>query len=158
MALFNPGKLDGILHSGTFNGNAMTMVAGLATLEELKPPVYQRLNLLGDRLKKKILQGFQRAGIRGTVTGEGSLLNLHFSAEEISDFRGTWRAKSVYKDLYNLFHLAMLTQGIFIAQRGLMCISTPMGEKEVDYVAEKIKEIFLEMRPHIEEFHGNLCS
>jgi glutamate-1-semialdehyde 2,1-aminomutase len=157
MALFNPEREGAIAHSGTFNGNSMTMVAGLATLNELKPHIYQKLNLLGERLKKKVLENFQRARIRGTVTGEGSLLNIHFADKEINDFREAWRSKSEHKDLYELFHLAMLTRGVFIARRGMMCISTPMGEKEVDYVAEKVEETLLELFPYIEEYHSSCC-
>jgi glutamate-1-semialdehyde 2,1-aminomutase len=158
MAIFTPGRKGGISHSGTFNGNTLTMVAGLATLDELRPPVYRRLNLLGERFKTKISDALRRAGVRGTVTGEGSLLNLHFHSEEVNDFRGAWSAKSFHRDLYELFHLAMLTRGVFIAPRGLMCLSTPMREKDVDYAAEMMEETLGEIRPYIEEHHRNLIT
>ena len=34
---------DALVHGGTFNGNPITMAAGLATLRQLTPPVYERL-------------------------------------------------------------------------------------------------------------------
>ncbi|HET9221861.1 MAG TPA: aspartate aminotransferase family protein, partial [Roseiflexaceae bacterium] len=53
MACFDPRRPGAIGHGGTFNGNPMTMAAGLATLEELTSATYEHLEALGRDLKRK---------------------------------------------------------------------------------------------------------
>src|SRR5207245_867852 len=50
MDLFHPtrGRLS---HSGTFNGNAATVTAGIASLELLTPDAIAHINRLGDQLR-----------------------------------------------------------------------------------------------------------
>ena len=57
MDLFDPTDGPVVSHAGTFNANPMTMVAGLATLDQLTPEVYERMNALGDILRAKLTGG-----------------------------------------------------------------------------------------------------
>jgi glutamate-1-semialdehyde 2,1-aminomutase len=72
-----PGHLS---HSGTFNGNTMAMVAGLAALELLTKDEIARINALGDRLRVALQAALETAGVEGTVTGAGSYAWVHFAA------------------------------------------------------------------------------
>ena len=47
-----------IPHSGTFNGNPMTLAAGLVTMNHLTPEVYAQLNNLGEILRQKLRSVF----------------------------------------------------------------------------------------------------
>jgi glutamate-1-semialdehyde 2,1-aminomutase len=44
-----------------------------------------------------------------------------------------------------LFHLDMLDQGIYLARRGYVTLSLPMGEADFDRLAQAVDE-FLELR------------
>jgi glutamate-1-semialdehyde 2,1-aminomutase len=138
MALFDPcgGNLS---HSGTFNGNELTMVAGLAALESLSSTEITRINALGDRLRDGIRGLAGRSKVPLQVTGTGSLLQVHFSNATIRDYR---TAANSDKALLHILHLAMLNRGVSIAPRGLMCISTPMTESEVDKAVELLGDTF----------------
>jgi glutamate-1-semialdehyde 2,1-aminomutase len=129
MALLNPeGGSPPIPQSGTFNGNPIGMVAGLATLQQLTPAVYDRLNALGDDLRQRLQELFARKGVAAQVTGAGSLLNLHFTETAVTDFR-TMRTGDAAR-LREVF-FGLLNGGIFLAPRGMACLSTPMGEEEI---------------------------
>ena len=70
MDLFDPTDGPVVSHAGTFNANPMTMVAGLATLDQLTPEVYERMNALGDILRAKLTFSLRRARrIAVQVTG-----------------------------------------------------------------------------------------
>ena len=129
MALLDPaGGRPPIPQSGTYNGNPVGMVAGSATLAELTPAVYDRLNAMGEDLRARLRALFRHKGVGAQVTGTGSLLNLHFTDLEVTDFR-TMRTGDAGK-LRQVF-LGLLNEGIFLAPRGMVCLSTPMGEPEI---------------------------
>ncbi len=128
MRLFSPEKEVFIPHSGTFNGNAITMASGLAAMKMLNQSTIERINSLGALLRKKIENIFDEEGIVGQVTGAGSLFNIHFTKEEVVDFRS---AEKVSEDARKLLHMSLLNRGIFIAPRGFFNISTPMTKKEI---------------------------
>ncbi len=56
MQIFDPSRPDHLHHSGTFNGNLMTMAAGCATLDLLTPEEISRINALGERLADGLRQ------------------------------------------------------------------------------------------------------
>lgn len=129
MAPLDPeGGRASIPQSGTFNGNPIGMVAGAATLDALTPAVYDRLNAMGDDLRARLRDLFARKGIAAQVTGMGSLLNLHFTDVEVVDFR-TMRTGDA--DRLREVFFRLLNEGIYVAPRGMGCLSVPMGEAEI---------------------------
>ncbi|MBI4587700.1 MAG: aminotransferase class III-fold pyridoxal phosphate-dependent enzyme [Candidatus Rokubacteria bacterium] len=97
--------------SGTFSGNPLGAVAGLAVLSELeKPGAYQRLHAIGDRLRAGLGEIFRRRGVSAQVLGVGPLANVYSSPEPICDYRSLRRADM------------RLTQGLWVEliRRGVM--------------------------------------
>ncbi|TMI78685.1 MAG: aspartate aminotransferase family protein, partial [Bacillati bacterium ANGP1] len=137
MALLDPaGGRPPIPQSGTFNGNPIGMVAGAATLDALTPADYERLNTMGDDLRQRLRTLFARKGIAAQVTGMGSLLNLHFTDVEVTDFR-TMRTGDA--DRLRRVFFGLLNEGIFLAPRGMACLSTPMAEGEIAAFARAVE-------------------
>jgi glutamate-1-semialdehyde 2,1-aminomutase len=141
MAQFDPrhGKLH---HSGTFNGNAITMAAGLASLDMLTREEISRINQLGERLRAEMRQASSSAGIATQVTGMGSLVAVHFTDSEVHDYRSARMNKGVLSAM----HLSLLNQGIFAAPRGDFYISTPMSEHEIDGAVQAFRALLDQMR------------
>ena len=73
------------------------------------------------------------------MTGEGSLILIHFSSDPLGDYRSTWRAHTDRpgKMLDELFR-GLLNRGIYFSTWGLGCLSTPMGELEIDHLADSV--------------------
>jgi glutamate-1-semialdehyde 2,1-aminomutase len=129
LALTDPGRPGFLSHSGTFNGNAATTAAGIAALELLTAAECERLNALGDDLRLRIRALGAELGLPVTATGLGSLLTIHLLHDPPRDYR---EARGADPETVRLLHLALLNEGVFAARRGLLCLSTPMREGEID--------------------------
>jgi glutamate-1-semialdehyde 2,1-aminomutase len=130
MARFDPRRADALAHAGTFNNNVLTMAAGLAGLTEvLTPHAIEALNRRGERLRTRLNDVFVRHGAALQFTGLGSVMTLHATNRPIAspdDVAGTDpRAKE-------LLFFDLLERGIFLARRGLIALSLPFGDAEVD--------------------------
>jgi glutamate-1-semialdehyde 2,1-aminomutase len=137
MDLFDPRQPNRIGHGGTFNANPVTMAAGLATLAELTPAAYDHLNRLGELVRRRLRQAFQRLEIPAQVTGAGSVFAVHFTAEPVTDYRSARRGAA--PGLLCRLHLGLLNEGAIIAPRGMGCISTPMTEAEVEFLGQAVE-------------------
>jgi glutamate-1-semialdehyde 2,1-aminomutase len=118
-----------IPHAGTFNGNPVTMRAGLATLQDLSPAAYDRLNQMGSDFRRRLQTLCDRYRVPVQVTGDGSLFGIHWSSEPVSNYRSSARAN---KTLSYKFFLHALNSGIFFTSRGGGCLSVPMTNAELE--------------------------
>ena len=128
MRLFDPGRAGAMVQSGTFNANPVTVAAGIAGLELLTASEIERINRLGDELRRGLQTLFDGAGVAARVTGVGSLLTVLFTDRDIVNYRD---AATVDRVLTEAFHLAWLNHGLFSATRGMMAVSLAMGADEV---------------------------
>lgn len=156
MALFDPDTPEFLTHSATFNGNPLTMAAGIAALEELTPPVYERINRLGDRLREGFNTALEEVGVRGQCIGLGSLAVIHFRSGPINNARDTMQGVSEEGPIRMLLHLCMLRRGIFPASRQMYVISTPMTNAEIDRAVAALTESLEELKPLIEHDYPHL--
>jgi glutamate-1-semialdehyde 2,1-aminomutase len=136
MAIFDPGAADGLSHSGTFNNNTITMSAGLAAVREvLTPAALTELNARGERLRAAITRIFEETGAPYTITGLGSLMNIHPLAAE-----GTADA------LRKILHFDMLESDIYLAARGLIALSMPISDDDVAVFLERLEQALARRR------------
>ena len=152
---FAPDKPGFYGHSGTFNGNPVTMTAGIATLTELTSAEIDRINHLGKKLRAGLRQVLNELGVTARVTGAGSLIQLHFTCSEVRDWRS---AATANVELRNLFHLLLLENGIFAATRTFFNISTPMGDAEISKLIEAARAALSRLRPLIEKVAPDLLT
>ena len=78
---------------------------------------------------------FKRAGVRGAVTGLGSLFRLHTTDRELIDYRSTRTTPEETERLQRIVR-RLLEHGVLISVTGLGCLSTPMGESELESFVE----------------------
>ncbi|MBI4540513.1 MAG: aspartate aminotransferase family protein [Gemmatimonadetes bacterium] len=143
MSLYDPASRR-LQHSGTFNGNAATMVAGLVALELLTDVEIERINALGERLRAGFRKALEDAGLPGQVTGAGSLANFYLGdGPPVVDYRSARALRQ--SPLLPVVHLGLLKRGVFVASRGLMCVCTAMGEAEVDEAVTAFSDVVAEL-------------
>ncbi len=136
--LFDPRRPDAIPHAGTFNNNVLTMSAGLAGLTQVFTPAAQAaLNARGDALRNRLNAICRAHDVKMQFTGIGSMLSVHM-------LRGPVRtpddaAKGDPK-LKELFFFDMLAAGIWLARRGMMALSLPIGDAECDKLAAAVED------------------
>jgi len=158
MAIFDPAHPRAITHSGTFNAANMVMAAGLRALEALDQPAIDRINSLGGRLKAGFQNAFQEAGIRGQVTGIGSLNQIHWCDDPPQNARDAASALRGAGKLPGLVHLEMINRGIYSAKRGMFVISTPMSEVEIDKTVAAFAGTLDRLKPYIAARHPRLIA
>jgi glutamate-1-semialdehyde 2,1-aminomutase len=123
MANYDPTRPGAIVHSGTYNGHAAAMAAGLATLERYDRPAVAALNQAGDDHREQLNRLLEQSGVEARVTGFGSVMQLHFLTQPIRTAADTARGD---RRLLRLMHLALLTRGVFSASRQMYVLSTAM--------------------------------
>ncbi len=136
MQIFDPSRPDHLHHSGTFNGNLMTMAAGCVTLDLLTPEEISRINALGERLADGLRQIFaSKEDLGALVTNRGSLVHVNFETEgDVS----TYADLNLASPVMAAFHLAALDEGVYVAPRCFMNTSTAMDEAAIDGVLEAL--------------------
>jgi glutamate-1-semialdehyde 2,1-aminomutase len=139
MGYYDPrGGQGRINHGGTFNANPLTMAGGLATLEQLTPDAYARLEALGDRLRDGVRRLLRQERHPGQVTGAGSLFWLHWTKKRLSDFRSA-RPDDAQKPA-RVF-MGLVNEGFLVSQRGLGACSLAMTDADVDRFVEALGRV-----------------
>jgi len=128
MALFDPRRSGALQHAGTFNNNVMTMAAGWTGLTQIFTPEAARaLTARGDALREALNSLFAASNVAMRFIGIGSLMNLQITGRPVRSVRDIDAAMDQFKDLF-FFHL--IEQGIYIARRGYVVLSLPVGDAE----------------------------
>jgi glutamate-1-semialdehyde 2,1-aminomutase len=149
MALYDPARPNGFHHSGIFNGNPLTMAAGIALVKALTPQAIAHINQLGAEFRRGIDEAFAESGLRGYATGEGSLAYVHWTTEKITSAADVVRWKQKAAELPRLLHMELLNLGIFAANRGMFNLSTPMTDKEIDQALEAFRAALFTLKPYV---------
>ena len=143
MDLFDPTDGPVVSHAGTFNANPMTMVAGLATLDQLTPEVYERMNALGDMVRAKLRAVFDELDIAAQVTGVGSLFGIHFTEERIADYRSVLRAD---REMQGKLFTGLLNEGILMQSKAAGALCSLTTEAEIDALVDATRRVMLRIR------------
>jgi glutamate-1-semialdehyde 2,1-aminomutase len=116
MAAFDPQLGGQLTQAGTFNNNVLSMAAGVATLSEvLTDDVLIATNARGDRLRARLRDIFMATGVPLRTSGLGSMIGIHGP-----------------DDWLELFFLAMLEEGHYLARRGFIALSIEITDSHVD--------------------------
>jgi glutamate-1-semialdehyde 2,1-aminomutase len=140
MSVFDHTGALKVHHGGTFNANPVTIAAGLETMRQMTPEAFDRLNRLGEYLRDGLRRLFRDMRMPALVCGAGSMFLAHLTGDDVEliDFRslrGFSRTNPVYGDLCH----KMLEYGFILSPRGIFgCLSTPMGEAELDGLIEAL--------------------
>jgi len=129
MGQFDPRRADALFHAGTFNNNTLTMAAGLAGLTQVLTPARSvDLNARGDRLRESLSLLFARREARLSVSGLGSVMNVH-------------AARGAPASVKDLVFFDLIARGFYIARRGLIALSLPVNDTDVDALVAAFDDI-----------------
>jgi glutamate-1-semialdehyde 2,1-aminomutase len=145
MAVFDPrsGKPP-LPHGGTFSANPVTMRAGLAAMELLDEAAFARLDAIGEAVRNGIDEAFGRTSVPGRTVGLGSLLKVHFADRPIRDYRSAYMTEQEAQR-QAVFNRGLLNRGVLAAGYGLMALSTPMSDADVDAIIAAASEALAEV-------------
>jgi glutamate-1-semialdehyde 2,1-aminomutase len=149
MARFDPFHEEPIFHSGTFNGNNITLAAGMAAMTLYDQTAVARLNQLGDMLRDGFTAALQDAGLKGCVSGLGSLLQLHWQERKPANAADSMVGMTHAGELPRLVHLEMMNHGVYTAGRGMVALSTPMTDGDIDKAVAAFRDTLNTLKPYI---------
>jgi glutamate-1-semialdehyde 2,1-aminomutase len=127
---------------GTFAANPLSMVAGVAAMQALDRNAFDHLEKLGDAVRGRLTMAIHERQAPFCVVGAASLFRIHPKRHAPRDYRQSYMSApeaSVMRELWRFFQKA----GINLPDGAAACLSTPMGEAEVDLIASTF-ELFLE--------------
>ena len=128
---------QGVVHGGTYNGQAVAMAACAATLRHLRQPdAFAGMEARGTRLMHGIRTAFARAGIQAVVTGFPEIFHVAIGLEapprNWSDLLRMDRAR------YVAFTTALLERGVRALERGAWFLSTEHDDGVIDATLEAV--------------------
>ena len=144
MEQFDPTQGPKVDHSGTFNANPMTMVAGATTLQQLQPETYTRLAELTERLREGVREVAAELEAPLQVTGLGSSSACTSPATPVRNYRDVAGSN---RELRQRVFWGLMNEGIFCSPNLVLCLSTPMGEPEVDAFVESFQRVLARNLP-----------
>ena len=126
LRIFDPADMK-VFHTGTFNANPVTMVAGDVSVRHLDEARIAKMDELCIRLRDGLLAAARKTGLPLAMNHYRSCLNLYFS-ESVP------QSSIVRTDtaIIDRFHSAAINHGLFIAPRGMIALSTVMTEEIID--------------------------
>jgi glutamate-1-semialdehyde 2,1-aminomutase len=127
----------GVVHGGTYNGQAVAMAACVATLERLgQSGAYQRIEQQGQRLMEGIGSRLSEAGILSVVSGFPAIFHVAFglssAARDWTDLLGVDRQR------YVAFTTALLSRGVRALERGAWFLSTEHDDAVIDATLDAV--------------------
>jgi len=141
MSIYDGRNIHSTVHGGSFNNNVMSMTVGLTALREvLTASALERMSRLGDSMRQRLRDIFQQADVPLVMTGEGSVLNLHFGREipkaAVRDPRD--------KQVQTLLHRYCLIHGYWVATRALLALSVDTTPAMVDGFIDRVSDMVTE--------------
>jgi glutamate-1-semialdehyde 2,1-aminomutase len=152
MCRFDPLRPGAFAHAGTFNNNVFTMSAGVAGLRDVYTAAAAlRLNAHGEALRARLNAAARRARFPMQFTGLGSMMNVHMCGGIVRSVRDLGASIAPLREL---FYFDMLSQGLWVARRGMINLSLPIGTAECDRLVRAV-EVFIETRNPLFEGAGS---
>jgi glutamate-1-semialdehyde 2,1-aminomutase len=132
MSSFDPRNRGSIFHAGTFNGNPITCAAGVTSIRELTQARIDKMAKQAERLGAELARAARSAELRFSVRTYGSLLNVFFLKEPPPATIAREDARAIAN-----FHLAALNNGLFLAPRGMIALSTVITDELLSEISER---------------------
>mgnify|MGYP006119810909 FL=1 len=147
MDLFDPtSKNFDIAHAGTFNGNPLTMEAGVTVMNNLKQNDFISMNNLGEELRKQLKSVFDEIDLPVQVTGYASLFGINFNENKIIDYRSFIKNDS---DIAKVFFAYLRNKGILLQVKNAGALNTLMTTNEIDFLVDSTREIAIQIKKAI---------
>ncbi|RWC00381.1 MAG: aspartate aminotransferase family protein [Mesorhizobium sp.] len=151
MSVFDGSRGRPLLpQGGTFSANPISMVAGHAAMRALDEIAFARLERLGNHLRNRLEDIIARENAPLSISGAASLFRIHPKPTRPREFREAHcnpaQAK-VMKEISRFF----AGHGIVLPGGAAACLSTTMGEAEIDVIAGVFEAFLSENSALIEE-------
>ena len=127
----------GVYQAGTFNGNPVSVTAGISMLKQLDSKFYKELDKKGTIMRNGLIDLIMYNGFDFKVAGLSSMFQIYFTSEEVRDYTS---AKSADTERFNHYFHKLLQKGVFIPPSQFECcfISLMHDNEDIEKTLEII--------------------
>lgn len=108
----------GVYQAGTFNGNPISIKAGLASFKQLDNRFYVDMRVKGDKLRAGMREILEDCGLNFKVAGLSSMFQLYFTDRDVMNYED---AKSSETEKFEVYFHKLLEGGVFIPPSQFEC-------------------------------------
>lgn len=127
------GARPALPQGGTFSANPVSMVAGRVAMEALTQASFERLDVMGARLRSGLCAAIAHHDAPFTVTGSASLFRIHPKRQTPRDYRQAFPTSEQNSWMTNMTsHFRKLD--ILLPFGAAACLSTAMTEADLDLI------------------------
>lgn len=140
MAVFDNSRAEPALpQGGTFSANPLSMVAGIASLQALDRAAFDRLEVLGIKLRGGLERAIEDRGLPITVTGTASLFRVHLKPLAPRSYREAWPTAAEQKLLKGMSRF-LLDRGVILPALSSSSLSTAMTDADIEFFLASFAE------------------
>ncbi|MGC8228654.1 glutamate-1-semialdehyde 2,1-aminomutase [Pseudobacillus badius] len=134
-----------IYQAGTLSGNPMAMAAGLETLRQLTPDMYEEFGRKADRLEEGLSEAAHKHGIPVTFNRAGSMLGLFFTNERVTNYE---KAKTADLELFADYYREMANEGVFLppSQFEGLFLSSAHTDEDIEHTIAAAEKAFSRLK------------
>ena len=130
-------------HAGTFNNNVLSMAAGRVAMGEIfTADMAETLFNRGEGMRAALNTAC--AGMPMQFTGLGSMATPHFRWGPVDR---PYTATAEEDGLRELFFFDMLREGLYLARRGMVALSLPVSQSDLDRFTAAVTEFVQSRAP-----------
>lgn len=128
-----------VYQAGTFNGNPVSIKAGLAMLKQLDSSFYTTMNSKSQKLRKGLDDVIENNGLNFHVAGLSSMFQIYFKEGDVLDYND---AKSADTKGFTAYFHKLLEGGIFIPPSQFECcfLSKAHSDEDIQITLENVDE------------------
>ncbi len=128
-----------VYQAGTFNGNPVSITAGLAMLNQLNNDFYAESNKKGNMLRTGIQDILDDNNLNFKVAGLSSIFQTYFTDKEVYDYTS---AKSADTEKFSQYFHTLLKNGVFIPPSQFECcfISSMHDNEDIQKTIEAVEK------------------
>lgn len=128
-----------VYQAGTFNGNPVSVTAGIVTLKELTEDLYKELNKKGEMVRKGIRDILEDNGLEFYLAGLSSMFQVYFTQGKVKDYSS---AKTADLEIFKKYFHGLLKGGVFVPPSQFECcfISAAHRKEDLNTTLEVIEE------------------
>ena len=140
LAHLDPRKKRGtnVFHSGTFNGNPLSVNVGRATVDALmRPGAFDSLCRRTDSLRRGISAALAERGIRHQMAGEGGMFNVYFTSKPVRSYRDVKGSDLRFR---RFLDLELITNGVYLKPENRYCLSLAHSDGDISLTKERFEK------------------
>jgi glutamate-1-semialdehyde 2,1-aminomutase len=134
--------LGDVYQAGTFNGNPISITAGLETLKHLDRKFYQESEKKGLKMRRGLQDILHDLSLEYQVVGLSSMFQLYFTPSEVWDYS---QAKTADTDKFAQYFHSLLSADVFVMPSQFECcfISKAHSLDDIEVTLEAMSDAVL---------------